>query len=962
MKYNFNSTWKINKGDTTGAEVPSFDDTSWKPVTLPYAWNEDSAFKVTIDDLPTGIAWYRKHFKVPAADKGKKVFLEFEGIRMAGEFYLNGKFIGRQENGISAFGFDISDLLLPGDKENVLAVRIDNAWNYKEKATGSGFQWNDKNFNANYGGIQRNVWLHVTDKLYQTLPLYQGLQTTGTYIYAADFDIPAKKARITAESQVKNEDKVTRNFRFEVQINDISGKMVKLIKGPELAVPPGQSRQVSASAMVEGLNFWSWGYGYLYTVNTRLVTGSTLIDEVITKTGFRKTAFKNGMVYLNDRVIMMHGYAQRTSNEWPAIGASVPAWLSDYSNNLMVESGGNLVRWMHITPWKQDIESCDRVGLIQAMPAGDSEADVTGRRWEQRKEVMRDGMIYNRNNPSIIFYESGNAPISLLHMSEMKAIRNEFDPHGGRAIGSRSMLADTVAEYGGEMLYTNKGDQKPFWAMEYSRDEGLRKYWDNFTPPFHIDGTGPLHKGASATSYNRNQDTHALENVARWYEFWREGPGTGNRVSAGGVNIIFSDSNTHHRGEENYRRSGEVDAMRIAKDGFHTHQVMWNGWVEPDLTGIHIIGHWNYKAGVKKDVYVIAAGQKVELFVNGKSKGYGIQNDRFAYTFHDVQWQAGTIRAVSYSAEGKKLAETQVKTAGPAVALRLSPILHPSGLKADGADLALVQVEVIDAAGNRCPTALDMVNFTLTGPAEWRGGIAQGPDNYILAKSLPVECGVNRVLLRSATKAGKIVLTASATGLKAGTLTLSSIPVSVKDGLSPTFPADGLTPGLLRGPTPAGVSYTTTRKSLKITGATAGANADKAAESYDDKETTGWANDGKLSNAWIRYTLDTSSVINELTLKMNGFKNRRNLKIMVDNTTVFNGTTAGTLGYCTLAFKPVTGKTVTIQLMPGDAGKEEDKVGVEVSGTKLADGIQKENTRGTFSIIEADIYQRTSKN
>ena len=99
---------------------------------------------------------------------------------------------------------------------------------------------------------------------------------------------------------------------------------------------------------------------------------------------------------------MMHGYAQRTSNEWPGVGMSVPAWLSDYSNRLMVESGGNLVRWMHVCPWKQDIESCDRVGLIQAMPAGDAEKDVFDRRWEQRLELMKEAIIYNRNNPSII--------------------------------------------------------------------------------------------------------------------------------------------------------------------------------------------------------------------------------------------------------------------------------------------------------------------------------------------------------------------------------------------------------------------------------------------------------------------------------------------------------------------------------------------------------------------------------
>ena len=245
---------------------------------------------------------------------------------------------------------------------------------------------------------------------------------------------------------------------------------------------------------------------------------------------------------------------------------SVPAWLSDYSNDLMVKSNANLVRWMHVTPWKQDIESCDRVGLIQAMPAGDAEKDASGRQWEHRTELMRDAIIYNRNNPSIIFYECGNESISKDHMIEMKKIRDEYDPFGGRAIGSREMLDINEAEYGGEMLYINISGKHPMWAMEYCRDEAYRKYWDDYSYPYHKHGAGPLYKNADATAYNQNQDMFAIEHIRRWYDYWVVRPGMGKRVSSGGVKIIFSDTNTHSRGETNYRTSGVVDAMRIPKD------------------------------------------------------------------------------------------------------------------------------------------------------------------------------------------------------------------------------------------------------------------------------------------------------------------------------------------------------------------------------------------------------------
>jgi beta-galactosidase/beta-glucuronidase len=197
------------------------------------------------------------------------------------------------------------------------------------------------------------VWLHVSDKLYQTLPLYSFLKTKGVYVYAKDINIDSKSAQIVAESEIKNDYSVATNFQYEVEIKDLDGKNIKLFKGPETSIQPGEIKVVSASASVNNLNFWSWGYGYLYTVSTRIKLDGKVVDEVNTVTGFRKAEFKNGTVYLNDRALVMKGYAQRTSNEWPALGMSVPPWLSDYSNNLMVESNANLVRWMHITPWKR---------------------------------------------------------------------------------------------------------------------------------------------------------------------------------------------------------------------------------------------------------------------------------------------------------------------------------------------------------------------------------------------------------------------------------------------------------------------------------------------------------------------------------------------------------------------------------------------------------------------------------
>jgi beta-galactosidase len=953
--YDFNPGWKLHVGDAAQAGAPAFDDAAWQAVTLPHAWNEDDAFRKDIAALPTGIAWYRKHFTLPAGAKGKKVFLEFEGVRQAGEVFVNGQRALLHENGAMAFGVDISTLAVAG--ENVVAVRTDNAWDYKEKESNQRFQWSDANFNANYGGIPKNVRLHVADKLYQTLPLYSTLGTTGVYIYAQDIDIAKRSATIVAESQVRNEYADARSFTYEVAVRDKDGKLVARFTAPPQRIAAGATATVKASARVAGLNFWSWGYGYLYDVATAVAAKGQPADVVHTRTGFRKTEFANGMIKLNERVMQVHGYAQRTSNEWPAVGMSVPPWLSDYSNGLMVDSNANLVRWMHITPWKQDVESLDRVGLGQAMPAGDSEADVTGKRWDQRIALMRDAIIYNRNSPSILFYESGNRGVSEAHMGQMKALRDLWDPHGGRASGSREMLNSRVADYGGEMLYINKSARIPMWAMEYSRDEGLRKYWDELSPPFHRDGDGPLYKNQDASTYNRNQDSHAIEDVKRWYDYWRERPGTGTRVSSGGVNIIFSDTNTHHRGLENYRRSGEVDAMRIAKDGFYAHQVVWDGWVDIERPRIHIIGHWNYAPAARKTVTVVSSAEQVELFLNGVSLGRGARSEQFLFAFKDVAWQSGELRAVGYGLDGAIVCDTTVSTAGAPAALRLTARTAPAGLRADGADLALLEVDVIDAAGRRNPIALDMVDFKVDGPAEWRGGIAQGPDNYILAKSLPVEGGVNRVLLRSTTQAGDIVVTASAAGLRGATLTLHSLPVKVAGGLATPLAGASLPSRLGRGPTPSTPSYKVSRIAAQISAVAAGSNAEAAANSFDDDETTSWTSAKGADQAWIAYTLARPALLTEATFKLAGWRERSYpLRITVDGQEVYQGETPKNLGYVTLPLKPVRGSVVRIELV-GLASENDAFKLVEVANQAITDTGANRTSTGVLSIVEAEFYE-----
>ena len=888
-KYNFNPDWKLYIGDDPKAKNVFYNDSKWKSVNLPAAFNEEQASKVTIEQLQDTVAWYRKQFEISSQHRDQKIFIEFEGARQTAEVWVNGKLVGLYENGVTAFGFDITKYVTFGRKLNIIAIRVTNSFSDKERASGA----------SPYGGLNRNVWLYTTNKLYQTLPLYNNLKTKGVYIYADNFDVNGKRALLHIESEVRNENSNPMVFCLNVMVRDNEGLLVREFQSNEDTIQPGETKVVTTSGMMRNVQFWSWGYGYLYEVNTLLTVDKKVMDFVRTHTGFRKTTFDNGIFKLNDRALQLKGYAQSAANEWPGVGSSVPAWLSDYSNNLMVESNANLVRWMHETPWKQDVESCDRIGLMEVMPVGDSEKDVNEKMWEQRKEEMQDAIVYNRNNPSIVFYECGNSGISEEHMSDMLAIRNEYDPHGGRAVGAPSMLDSKVAEYGGEMSEVDKSAGKPFFAMAYCRDESLRNDLD--------------------------QDMFAMETVVRWYDYYRERIGTGRRVSAGGVNFVFSDSNIPRTGTEGFSSSGKVDAMRIKKEAWWAHYVMWEGWVDIDKVHTHIVGHWNYNKGTKKNVYVISSGDKVQLFLNDKSLGFGEQTSRFWFTFKDVAFEPGTLRAVSYDESDKQISDTTCQTAGSQKSLKMHLIQSPDGFTADGADMILIEFEVVDAKGQRCPLANDTVGFDVKGPVEFIGGVAQGTDNFIHSKSLPVEAGVNRILLRSTMEAGNITVIARSGNLTSDTLTASSRSVMVKNGLSEFFPGAKLATSLARGGTPLVKSYQVSRIPVSVDKVTAGSNEKEAVLSIDDNERTEWRNTGSRSAAWIKYDLSRQSSLSEISMKLADWRTRSYpIRILSeDGTVLWEGTTEKSFGYITLPLKKgVLTKSVRVELLGADGKKE----------------------------------------
>jgi beta-galactosidase len=810
VTFNFNPDWKFIREDVTNAEKIDFDDSKWAAVSAPHTYNDTDSYTDIISHSGgdrrafSGIAWYRKHFKLPASAKDGKVFIEFEGLKQAGRFWVNGKFAGRYENGITPCGLDLTGIVNFGGADNVIAVKVDNSSDYKEEATGTEFEWMGRAFNPNYGGLNHDIWLHLTSKVYQTFPLYENLKTTGLYIYPSNFSIKDKTCNVNIESQVRNESGDQQSITLSAVVVDAEGKVCANFQSDASDLVGGETETFTAIGKLTDAKFWSDANPNLYDVYCILTVNDKVVDARKIRTGFRKAEFKGGAgtggVYLNDRFVWLTGYAQRSSDDWAGLGEAYPDWMHDYNAELVRSTHANYIRWMHISPQAVDARACDKAGIIEVCPAGDREKDVQGRQWEQRMEVMRDSMIYFRNSPGILFWEAGNNSITTAHLKQMVELKEQFDPNGGRAVGCRTLneqSATPIAEYFGVMIgqdrradeLTNRTelfraysaerrDRAPLIETEDFRDEAARRFWDDFSPP-HFG----FKKGSDDT-YSWNSETFCIAAARRYDDYFINrisNPDPAHARWSGYASIYWSDSNADGRQDssEVCRVSGKVDSVRLPKQAYYVYRVMQND--QPD---IHIIGHWTYPASTVKTVYVAANHcDSVELFVNGKSLGKSsVPMNGYIFEFPHVKFEPGKISAAGI-ASGKTVAQDAIETAGQAKALKLTPHAGPNGLQADGSDTVFFDVEVVDAQGRRCPTDEARVDFKLDGPAIWRGGYNSGIVNSVNNLYLNTECGINRVAIRSTLKPGAITLTATRAGLEPATIKIESKPVEINAGL-----------------------------------------------------------------------------------------------------------------------------------------------------------------------------------
>lgn len=802
LTLNFNPDWKFVKADPSGAAQPDFNDSAWTTVSTPHTFNDVDTF----DHLSSGNmlgdtnqwsgrTWYRKTFVLPESARGKQVYVEFEAVRQVADVYLNGHFLGSCKNGFIPFGFDLTPFVR-FDKPNVLAVMCDNSFiisqttdpptllsTYEEHLNSTlpgdvdavqanQIPWNNPQWHPAMGGIYRNVRLYVTAPVHISLPLFDFLKTAGPYAYATE--ISDASAQIGVEIPVENDTATSGFVEVTAKVLDFEGKAVLVLRQKGSIAANGQS-QYKFSGAIPNPQLWEPDYPYLYRVQCSVSVDGNEVDSCEIPLGIRAVHWdvKTGF-WINGHHLKLHGWGQRPTDEWPGLGSAQPDWLHFFTLQLMKQAGGNFIRWGHCGAGPEMIQAGDELGIIADQPGVDGESDTVGAAWKIRADAFRDAVIYFRNDPSILIWEGGNQKVARSHAEELRHYFEEYDPHGGRAYAHRR--ADEATGQFMDLTIGTEGSHEvarlPVVEGEYDREESPRREWDNFSPP---DFGYPEAKGQT---YDLTSEQYAINEVSQYIDK------AGAPAECGGANWIFSDTTSGGRNTaEVCRASGEVDGVRLPKEAYYVCQTMFRS--DPQ---VHIIGHWNYPAGTKKTIYVTSNCSNVELFVNGKSLGYGEKSEHYLFTFKDVAFAPGEIKAVASNNAGPAASDS-IETAGPAVALRLTPITGPGGLQSDGSDVALIDVEAVDANGRRCPTFNERVDFSCAGPAIWRGGYNSGRAGSINQKFLDLECGINRVAVRSTLTPGDVTVTATCPGLPSATVLVPSQRFAIADGYSQVMPA-----------------------------------------------------------------------------------------------------------------------------------------------------------------------------
>ena len=751
--YNFNPGWRFHKGDVAGAEALNFDDSAWQVVSTPHTVELEPA-EASGGRNYQGIAWYRKHFVVPAAMQGQLVTVYFEAIMGKQEVFLNGKLVRKHAGGYLPFSVNLTDYGIKAGDKCVLAVMTDNS--------------NDKNYPpgkpqytldfAYHGGIYRDVWLigksdvSITDAL-------EANKVAGGGVFVHFDQISEKKAQVFVDTEVKNSGTARRVVTVETTLTDASGKKVKQTSS-RVMLNAGESVMVKQKMQVSNPHLWSPDSPYLYRVESRVTEGKLALDGGVTRVGIRKAEFKDkDGFWLNGKPFGQLVGANR-HQDFAYVGNALPNSQQWRDAKRLRDAGCRIVRVAHYPQDPSFMDACDELGIfvIVATPGWqywNKDPEFARLVHENTRMMIRR----DRNHASVLMWEpilnETRYPLDFA-LEALQITKDEY-PYPGRPVAAADVHSEGVKEHY-DVVYGWPGDDVKGVARQCIF---TREFGENVDDWYAHNNNNR----ASRSWGERPMLVQALSLAKSYDEMYQT-----NGQFIGGAQWHPFD---HQRGyHPDPYWGGIFDAFRQPKYAYYMFRSQTAANLNHPLaeSGPMVYIAHEMSQFSDKDVVVFSNCDSVRLSVYDGTRSWTkpvvhakghmpnapvvFENvwdfwEARGYSYVQKNWQKVNLVAEGIR-NGEVVCTTKKMPSRRSTKLQLRVDYQNSPLVADGSDFIVVVAEVTDDSGNVRRLAKENVVFTVEGEGEIIG------DATIGANPRAVEFGSAPVLIRSTRKAGKI--------------------------------------------------------------------------------------------------------------------------------------------------------------------------------------------------------------
>lgn len=749
----FNDDWTFHLGDVPEAKNKDYDDSSWRKLYLPHDWAIEGEFSADNPSgaeggaLPGGVGWYRKIFNIDKSYEGNRVFIDFDGVYMNSDVWINGVHLGVRPFGYISFRYDITKYL-SFDSDNIVAVRVDNS-NQPNSRWYSGC------------GIYRNVWLSIVNPVHVDL--------WGTYVTTPY--ITEQKALVEISTTINNEMLIDADVKLETIIQDVEG--TKVISGNTEYIISAQASNIFEQSL-EVINpiLWTLENPYLYEVITKVYANGKYVDSYKTPLGIRYFEFDatKGFI-LNGEQTKIKGVCMH--HDLGSLGASINTRAIERQLEILKDMGVNSIRTAHNPPAPELLHLCDKMGIIVQNETFDT--------WRKRKTTydysnyfnewyerdLRDHILRDRNHPSVFMWSIGNEvleqwthadadTLSLKQANILLNFKRDIDSFSSEdsmnvnALLTRKMV-DIVKEIDptrpvtagnnesrqfNNLLQSNALDiiginynlddyenvastypDKPFLASETTSALATRGYYrmpsdSSFIWPIRWDV--PFYEASFAcSSYDNNHVPWGTTHERTWKKVKENDFVSGIYVWTG-FDYLGEPTPFGFPARSSY--FGLVDLAGFPKDSYYMYQ---SEWTNKEM--LHVFPHWNWNVGQEIDIWAYYnEADEAELFLNNVSQGVKFKDDSTYHVSWRLKYEPGTIKVVTRK-NGNEVIRKEIHTAGDPYQIRLTPDRQ---IISKDRDLSFITVEVLDKNGNICPNSDNLINFEINGE-----GTIVGVDN-----------------------------------------------------------------------------------------------------------------------------------------------------------------------------------------------------------------------------------------